>query len=292
MNKLQPAFMMRKSIGSDKQGYLDTLDKSTVAGLQTIIDSGQDQPSVMRLFFGSTTEMPVRAITYVLSAIRAAKLLPISQLQIIGTPCLGNRVNGVPISESIEQFKKMAALSRHILSKTDAGVLDSTIFAIDDPTNNTKQFEHAVAEVLESSPEMRNIIMQKGHKRGADAVAYTAAHIAFQETGLLKLEQILDGPETIEPTSIISVGAQSERPFFAVRSLVRPLIVDEIDLLPSVQVFTKHVVPPYFMARGGEQSLDDAISTRQINTEPTDVAARRDMRHFADFLTKGVLHHA
>lgn len=61
-------------------------------------------------------------------------------------------------------------------------------------------------------------------------------------------------------------------------------LADASELVPAAQVFTHHVSPPYYTARHGEQSLEDALANGVNLDAIGDTAATRDMKHFVKSL--------
>ena len=81
---------------------------------------------------------------------------------------------------------------------------------------------------------------------------------------------------------IISIGAQSERPFYAARMLCkRAGVTPDNPVSETAQLFTRHVLPPYNMCKQGEYDLSmDSIvelSKRLFTHEVPSV--ERDLRY-------------
>lgn len=270
--------VMRKQLIRDDTAYVESLGGNQ-DNLGEMLRHTDGEGTVVRLFFGASRKLPFRALSYVASAARVAQMLPAEQVQVICTSAVGERVNGIPADEAADQFKGIARFGNHILQHTMPDMLERTIFAHDIATPATEELEPLVEQALLDDPVLRQILSNKGAKHNGDFVAYGAAHVAYQDTGRLEL----DSPDQVSAKRIISVGGQSERPFFALRQAVRGLMPED-DLAPALQVFTRHVSPPYYPARGGEPLLDDVIARRELVFSAPDPAARRDLQHLSAFM--------
>ena len=237
---------------------------------------------------GATTEMPFRALTYVDAAIRIAKILPCAQLQIVHVNNLGAKINNVDSRKSYSQSLRLAALSReHLLNI--APELEEKYLHAQDTDIDLEPFIHLSTQVFQERPELAQKLRSKGSKHGGDACEYAAAHCAFQDTDQLKLDPLLMlSPRQVKADRIVSIGCQQERTFYLARMAMRQAASD-ISLLSTAQIFTHHVSPPYFQARGGEQTLDDAILHDVDLSRTDDSAALRDINHFMK-VNKGEIH--
>jgi len=221
--------------------------------------------------------MPLRSLSYVASAARLAQLVPAEQVQIVCTSSVGEQVNGISADESAEQFGMLARFGSHMLEKAMPDTYERTIFAHDTPTAAVETVRPLVDQVLAADHRLNKTLRDKSQKHGSDFATYGAAHVVYQDTGRLELAEIGSTP-AIDAQRIVTIGCQQERTFYGLRIGVRQLLHPE-DLVPSVQVFTQHISPPYYTARGGEPLLEEAVRSRQLIFSAPDRAANRDLQH-------------
>lgn len=212
-----------------------------------------------------------------------AEQVPCEQLQVISVNRLGNQINNIPLQEARRQSQQLAALGSILLHGFMPDIAAKTVFAQDAHNEHIKDFVPVAEEVLQSSPALSTALSEKGAKHGSDFVSYGAAHLANQDTGLLELEVIAGDRPVSQVGRVVAVGCQQERTFYDLRMAMLPL-VNTCDLVPSVQIFTNHVSPPYYTARHGEQSLEDALANGVCLDAIGDMAAERDIKHFVKSL--------
>lgn len=263
-----------KELISDPEAYVESVGKVDVDTL------GQDlttQSVAVRLVLGATVEMPHRALSYVESAAQVARHFPGSQLQIVHANHLGNRINSVDIDAARDGSE---ALARHTLAILERmPELEGRISHASDTPHDTDAFLDAVHQAYGMDATLATKMQSKGAKHGGDANRYTAAHFAFQDTDDLELDVIVGVPQENSDT-IISVGCQQERNFYLARMGMRACIQPTID---TAQIFTRHLTPPYYTARGGETLLGSALDIESV----TDPSARRDLLHYLTITQQG-----
>ena len=231
--------------------------------------------------------MPLRAVSYADAAFRIAKVVPIEQIQIIHANNLGSKVNGINMAHATKQAELLATMTRIHMSVAMPEMHGRVLHA-EDTELDLEPFIALSQSVLQCDSDQSTKLSTKGTKHGGDSQQYAAAHCAFQDTDRLALRPLLlDSPEQVSAQRILSVGCQQERLFYMARMAMREVAPESIELVPTSQVFTKHVSPPYFMARGGEQTLEHAM-LHGVNLDLTqDVAAHRDLRHLQNNLLNG-----
>lgn len=269
---------LKRELTADPQAYVESIGKVDAVNLIDMMDQPQAAPTTLRLFLGATALMPLRAVSYIDSALHTARHLPnLTQVQLIHVHHLGNRVNGIDLGDATQQAKLLGA---HVDSRLEAfpDLAGKVLHATDTPLN-TDAYTDLVEEALEAQPALANKLLSKGPKHGGNSIRYAAAHYAFQDTDQLQLEAISQGPDQQSSERILSVGSLQERLFYSVRMGMRALQAAETEILPTAQLFTKHVSPPYFMARGGEPALGSELDP-SVLVDVGDDAARRDLEHF------------
>jgi len=96
---------------------------------------------------------------------------------------------------------------------------------------------------------------------------YGAAHVVLHETSGDRVlrplvdtngQEIFPDQTILSATGIINYGGIQELPFYALRQEARS--ISSLSILPSIQFFTRHHVPPYFMSEGGDLGLREALA--------------------------------
>jgi hypothetical protein len=185
----------------------------------------------------------------------------------VHTVYTGDRVNGVDREQSLDAAKRFASLSRRVLDGYSNPVY------LTDPKEPLKVDALGVSEaVLALPPGMRDRLLNASTHRG-DMISYVAAHLQMHDTNAAL--QTLDGQEAPQDNvkRIISLGAQSERPFYMVRMACRKLGIDIPGQVEETgQVFTRHVLPPYLRCREGEPDIGGLYLTYPLR-HPLEFAA-------------------
>jgi len=254
---------IRKRLQGDQSLYIESIGRQDERGLIGAFD-GDDKTTVLRLVMGATARMPYRALSYIDTLLRIARVIPVDQVQIVHAVNLGNKINDIDLATSIAQFDKISVHSMANRQLVDLDVVHATDTPLD-----TDQFVPLAEEALGRDGELAEKLQSKGTKHGGDSVRYLAAHYAFQDTDLLELSS----PNQIRPDRIISVGGSQERTFYRGRMGMQALRGPDVE---TAQIFTRHLIPPYYTARGGEPEIDDGVG----DLSDIDPAARRDIEHF------------
>ncbi|MEK7059607.1 MAG: hypothetical protein AAB971_02535 [Patescibacteria group bacterium] len=267
---------LQRTLQADKAAYTESVGKREKAHMTGILNHPSGEGTVVRVFFGATTQMPVRGLGYVTAASRIAEHIPHSQLQVIFVNGLGHEINGIDRGRSRRQAELLADLGRKYLQVHKPAMADRVLFGEDNTTELITDLQPVVGEVIAADSRLTEQLAGKGSKHGGDYLAYSAAHIAYQEMGVMDPSPLTcDDPSPAAADRILNVGCQQEHPFYAVRMAARQAI-NGSDLVPSGQVFTRHVLPPYYMSRSGEQLLEDALVDGIQLGVASDLSVRRD----------------
>ncbi len=283
MEKIRSPHKAKRMLVKDKKAYVETVGKGDMPALQEVMAQKDGTGTVVRIFLGATSCMPLRALSYVASAARVAQNIPCEQLQIISVNKLGEQINKVPLAESQRQSRILATLGSYLIRGFMPEIAGKTVFAEEAHIEDVERFVPLVETVMQVAPALHRSLQDKGAKHGGNFIAYSAAHVVNQDTSLLELEPISEMSPVNDVQRIVTVGCQQERTFYDLRMMMRSL-ADASKLIPSVQVFTHHVSPPYYTARHGEQSLEDALANGVSLDTIGDTAAARDMKHFVNSL--------
>ncbi len=278
--KITSPHRMKRMLIKDEPAYVETIGKQDMENLGEIVARPDGHNTVVRQFFGATERMSVRALSYIASAACVAQLLPAQQLQIISVNNLGSEINGVSKDKATKQTEILSDTGMRFLQEFMPDVAAKTVFAEDSSNELIAQVRPLAQLALRQHPEIGGSLQRKGAKHGSDFVSYGAAHAVFQDTAQLE-PIVIAGGDIVSAERIVAVGCQQERVFYGLRMALRELIEPEL-LIPSVQVFTKHVSPPYLQGHDREQSLVEALYYGTINFDQFSGAAHRDMEHFVD----------
>jgi hypothetical protein len=249
--------------------------------------------------------MPLRAFGYLASAAHIAnEYLPNAQVQMVHTLHAAQRVNGVNIEQARKGAEHFARLGTLMLA--GSGVSTERVTFLVDPLEPADIDEDAVRAALETAPaDVRDKLLASGSRRGSDTIPYVAAHLQMHDTaaGLAPLRHADEAP--IEPTRIISLGAQSERPFYLARMACREqdvVIPDRIT--DTAQLFTRHVLPPYqFTKQGSEPHMQELLAAEPFRSPlewaadpfaaaPENLSAARDLTYLQTYIGQGAFEHA
>ncbi len=275
---------VRNQIHKRTDNYIESIGRQDIQTLSEVFDAPDGKGTVIRLIFGASPKIPLRALSYIDSAARVAEFLPNEQLQIIFANSLGNRVNGHSEEVLHEQAIRCAALGKMLITSFHPTLRDRTLFAEDTPSDLIDKIEPVAGRVLESDTKDMRTLRERGQTHAGDHRTYTAAHLVYQDTRALELRPLfIREPAPVTPDRIVSIGSQKEREFYAARMAIRQQL-EGVELLPTAQLFTRHVTPPYFTARGGEQSIDDALMNGVDMQHCTDLGSLRDLTHFMNLI--------
>jgi len=262
--------------------YVETVGKDDAHNLVDVVDSPNAGGVTTRLIMGSTALMPFRALSYVQSVFQISSIVPSEQIQIVHANHLGQKVNGLDLDKSSEQSR---ILNKFIEDYFRAfPELEGRVLHAQDTPLDTDMYMDLANEALETNPEMKALLRQKGERHGGDYLRYIAAHYAFQDTDRLELDPISKThPDQIRSSDIVSVGCLQEMNFYKIRMGMQALRSPDVK---TSQIFTKHVTPPYYIARDGEPTLAEGMTVGNLQ-DVDDKSARRDLEHLFSIINQG-----
>lgn len=274
------AHQLRKQLITNPDLYVESVGKTDMETFNEVMEAPDGRGTVIRLVMGATVQMPIRAITYVDTALRLAEVIPCEQVQVIHANTVGDAINGTDKKQSHREAFDLDVLAFCHAYKTFPSVAEKLVLA-EDKSFDILPYASVTERALIGDPALANTLTEKGRAHGTNALHYAAAHFAVHDTTALCLDTTIDDcPEPVMPERIVSIGCKPERLFYRARMATRSLY-DGPDMVPTAQVFTNHTLPPYIMARGGEQSYANALLGDGIDpAQCTDPAAARDMQHF------------
>jgi hypothetical protein len=268
---------LQDELRGDEMAYVHSLGEHDAANLLNMAEfSGR---TALRLVMGATTDMPLRALHYAGVALHLAQRLGV-QAQIVHTNHVGAAVNHTALNVSNAQAE---LLNPYIQDAAEAMGFSGFVHAIDRPLD-LAELEESLSPRLELSEQLERM----GQRNGGNPAQYLLAHLAVHDTDLLELDPIAASAEPIRPGLIISVGAQSERPFYDSRMRTRRRLARDGIAIPhgvaTAQIFTRHRFSPYRPVSVCEPRLTAGLPTELTAGTVGDRTARDDLIHLRRFL--------
>ncbi|MFC8675884.1 hypothetical protein ACFUEN_24815 [Streptomyces griseorubiginosus] len=281
VNRLRPR-LLNALVGPEarRSGYVQGLPRHGVAPLLRAAGEAVRAPLVLRIVYGASTTIPLRALSYVLPAVRMASRLTETglrapHLQIVLAGSLGCRVNGLPGAAVAEETTLLARCLDLLLSSLVPGR-----FGLYD-TLPAPGVVTALDDLVRSlTPVRRSRVLERlGGKGGATAdeqtLRYAAAHVLVHDRAAVPLT-LRQGTAVPADATVIDVGGLQERHFHAVRHLFAAGAERGPGL--GAMVLSRHSVPPYTMARGGDVGLREFVDGGSPQGRPLASAVRHDLR--------------
>lgn len=286
-----------KELLRDPLAYAESIGKTDRHHtLDALADEGKD--TILRVAMAPSSTVPMRAFGYIASAQHIQRAyMPHAQLQIVLPHNTMNTVNNTPQHKTISARRH---LERQLFfMPSPANTMVDSLIASDKPEPPFVHVNRVLFMLRGLKDEAR--LKDQAARRGASHAEYVAGHIA--------LHDIVDSIEPIEGYAdkkistaqrIISIGSQSERPFYNARMVARyrgNLSQWGTDMCEATgQIFTRHTLPPYLPRRQpahGEQLFDpvgidfdafkDPILQDTFASRHDPVA--RDIIHLRDYMT-------
>ncbi|MET9914901.1 hypothetical protein ABZZ74_51015 [Streptomyces sp. NPDC006476] len=282
LNRARPR-LLNAIIGAEarRTGYVSGLPRHGVEPLLRTVSEAVRGPLVLRVVYGASTHMPLRALSYVLPTIRmAARLTEAGQrapyLKIVLAGPLGSRVNALPEPVVAAETK----LLTHCLDRLLAALAPGSYGLY--RTRPSTETLGALDDLVQAlTPARRAEVLDRlGGKGGAtpdeQTLLYAAAHVLLHDrAGAVPLD--LDyGTPAPQHAPVIDIGSLQERHFHHVRRLFASTAAD--DTSPGALVLSRHSVPPYTMARGGDIGLREFLDGTDPQGGPLAPAVRHDLR--------------
>ena len=252
---------------------------------------GRREGVVIRTVFGATEMMPLRALSYLLPPLVLMERLKedgliVPQLQVVFANQISARLNGLSIGQVTDQSDKLARLASSYVQTFFPEIADSTVFLQDAPLERGSVLRN---ELLSNAAVLRNMeqlgledtLKGKASNNGAGRthIFYGAAHPILHDADFkeILIPIIADQSPLAKAGTIISIGGYQEQDFYRLRQALKPHLGPAYNQLSTLQFFTRHRVPPYYMARGGDVSLDDVLNRRDV--DQVAVAAQHDLNY-------------
>lgn len=254
----------------------------------------QDPKIVIRVVFGGTNQMPFRALSGFLPALVYMDHLQedgivVPQLQVIFTDHISSCINGhIDFKQAEQESGNFAKLATSYVGNFFPSLRGSVVVLRDTPVKDETVLGKELLEVSEIADQVvsdgtRQDLVAKGRNgNGQHNITYGAAHLLVHDMALPEVfVPIIDGqPTVIEPEAIISIGGRQERFFYKFRHEIKPYLPERYRRIITFQFFTRHQVPPYYMAENGDLLLADGGSySKAIAEEKIGEAAKYDINY-------------
>lgn len=258
-----------------QESYIEGLggsDFQNLPEMATQIALGKRPETVIRLVYGATTEMPLRALSYLLPALVYMEHTAgtVSQLQVIFVNNISSRLDRMDTPIASKQAKLFAEIAQGYIRNFFPDSDSRTVFLEDTPLDRgsdlRKRLLTLAASLKSIAPEdiLDDLVKKAVNNGGGRMYAfYGAAHTLIHDidipNGLVPL--LPDQPKVItNPDVIVSIGGRKEEIFYRLRHALKPHLDSEYNQAKTLQFFTRHNVPPYYMARGGDIALRDILN--------------------------------
>jgi hypothetical protein len=270
-------------IVQDQQMYIESIgkqDREAVRG--ALADKGDD--TVLRLCLGVSSEpMPLRSLGYFASAIALQeRYFPDAELQFVYPVSAAHTINNVDIEVARRNaLATDTVASRHFARSFGQG----TVASFFDTEMPSLDLQAAVADVLGQQPGLANAFRASAKGRDADYVPYVAAHVLMHDTNPQLASVGRGRPAKSQAGRVISIGAQSERPFYLARMACRQarVLPDDAQVVTG-QLFTRHVIPPYVSCREGEPTMDGIEIMQDQEISHPVASVQRDLAYLRSAL--------
>jgi hypothetical protein len=218
--------------------------------IDALADEGQD--TIMRLAIAPYATVPMRTFSYIACARHIQRTyMPNAQLQIV-LPC--------------NTLKTVNKTPHHLIQRT-TDFLERELFFVPPPASTIKK-DTVIVKDREEPPfihinrllfTIRGVkgeerLKEQAARRDASHADYVAGHIALHD--VVDSVELYDSKKSATLSSaqrIISIGAQTERPFYNARMAARhrgDLGRWGTDMCEATgQIFTRHTLPPYLPRR-------------------------------------------
>ena len=258
---------------------LGTLDARGKISLQSV---------AIRTVFGATEDMPVRALSYLLPALhvleslrRSGKFSHLPQVQYISMSESGKRINNLNPGKVQKQENLLAEIGMRYIQRFYPELINLIVFANDSTfLENTEVVRNRDLlmtgfPAIPNHPYYMTVSEELESKHRAMPTDYALLHPLVHDmryelepfSPLVKDQFLREKPDLV-----INIGGQSEKLFYGARSMFLESANAEGADIPigrSVQLFTKHRIPPYMSilsegVRLGDIHVDEALHNSQI----------------------------
>lgn len=285
--------IMTSSGAYKKESLLNKVNSDSLVLISKLCEScSADNKAInnitIRTVFGAVEHMPLRALTYLLPAIKMAesiveyqkslgkKEIYLPQIEFVIMLKIGSVLNELDYCKCSKEVNAFINIATSYLNAFHFGVSSCVKFLVDQEfsTNLRKNNEYCNYELkvknLLGTNDVGTILKEMGNRRNHSnsSYEYAAMHpllhdvlidrniASFTEYGKNK------NPESKDTLALISIGARPEEEFWKMRQLVKSILKELtfITPVPAIQYIARMNVPPYSPLNTGELYLDDVIN--------------------------------
>ncbi len=246
--------------------------------------------TAIRVIYGATEEIPFRALSYILPSLLFMESivganLKVPQLQVIFANHISAKLKGLDFMKIRDQSVRFVDFAHRYIGEFFPGFTNNVIFLEDTILEESSVREEeltGLAQIVrEKTPQkLLEELYKKGNNESSEAhLYYGAAHFFMHDIDLPEsLTPIISGqPGIVHADNIISIGGYQEQFFYKLRHVLKPFIDEKFKKARTLQFFTRHRVPPYYMARGGDISLDSVLGSNLSFHERVAEAVKFDL---------------
>lgn len=244
----------------------------------------------IRVVYGGTIEMPFRALGYILPALVYAENIGINtaQIQIIFPNNIASSLNALPIDIVSEQSRKFSSVARRYIRNFFPNLKESVVFLEDTPLEKGSLLRSELIRVTSilknKTPEnlKKELEQKRDNARSRINPFYGAAHVLIHDVDLpgTLVPLLPDQPTAINPNAIINIGGNKEQFFYKLRQAIKINLGFEYLRVKTLQFFTKHTVPPYFMTKiGDDMSLDSVLRGEDLESNSLATPVQHDLNY-------------
>ncbi|AXI80406.1 hypothetical protein [Peterkaempfera bronchialis] len=271
-----------------RTGYIRGLPPGVLPQLLSAAGRGAERPIALRVVYGATRRLPLRALSYVIPAVHMAQRIQrITQrtphLEIVLMGHIGSGVNQLPEDEVADELRLLGRTLARLLPLL--GVKDGFGILTDRRADAAADLADLAGRLdAENRAEVLRLLAGRGGSQSEDqTLRYAAAHVLLHDRDGVALEA--EHGRTAPPGAVrIDVGGLQERHFHEVRILFG---TQRSTAPSSPLILTRHSVPPYTMARGGDIALRDYLAGTAPEEAVMPPAVRHDLRYLGMHLTPG-----
>ena len=237
--------------------------------------------TAVRTVFGASESTPVRALSYLLPGLhlveamrRSGKFSKLPQIQYIAMGETASRMNGLSRDDVRRNVDLLIDLGEAYVDCYYPELKEQVIFVRDDGFLDHPEVvrgrealrENDIMRQHPSFPAVSQALSQLGVDNTYDyAVLHPLVHDAVYEESPFTA---INGSVSLihNPDLLVNIGGQREKVFYKARMMFRDILAKQgYELIPSVQLFSCHRVPPYIpMEEDGDRlrdiTLDDVLA--------------------------------
>ncbi len=226
----------------------------------------------VRTVFGASERYPLRALSYLLPALhfvegirRSGMFSHLPEIQFCFMNEAGGRVNELDRTKVTQQTELFINLLFAFINQRYPEIADKVLVATDDNFMDNpivqSHYRLLLSQVdLFIDPFFQNVFssIYKGKKTALEyALLHPLVHDITFPDNLFQVRGVR-GKMLENPSLLINIGAQTEKPFYRFRQIVKVKMAESgLKILPSVQLFSSHRVTPYYLLENDGSHLED-----------------------------------